>query len=339
MNMNNINDLNDLPAQPQPMRAGFAKELHSKLNKLEPHRPNPLAAHWRLALSGAAMVVVVAALVVSPTARAAAESFLNLFRVKRITAIAIDPARIEQLRSQGITSADIESLIGDALVEDPAQARQAAKPRAVPDLASAGQIAGHDIRTVDAAAFGLPEPQIFVQDAQTLHFRGNLPRLNSFMQLLGITDVALPAQLDGAIITVTKPTAVRLNYGDALTLMQSRSPEVALPDGINLAQLGEIGLRVAGVPASEASRIAGSTDWNSTLLVPIPANAASFREVTLNNGATALLVTTGGTGATSMRGEGGQRQRSSLLWTEGDMVYSLSGGFTGDVVEVANALR
>lgn len=334
-----MNDQNDLPARPQPMRPAFSKELREKLNRVEPARPNPLAANWRLAVSGVAALVIVASLVLSPAARATAESFLSLFRVKRITAIAIDPARIEQLRERGITTADIESLIGDAMVEDQAQMKQPGEPRAVADAATAGQLASIPIRTLDPAQFGLPEPQVFVQDAQTVHFRGNLARLNGFMQLVGINDVTLPAQLDGAVVTVTKPAAVMLKYGNALTLMQSRSPEVALPDGVNLAQLGEIGLRVAGVPADEASRIAQSTDWNSTLLVPIPTNAASFREVTLNNGATALLVTTGGTGASSVRSEDGQRQRSSLVWTEGDMVYAISGGFSGDVVDVANALR
>lgn len=340
--MDNLNDLNDLPARPQPMRPAFAKELRARLNSMnanEQTRSHPLVAHWRLALSGAMVAAIAVLFVLSPVARATAESLLGLFRVKRITAIAIDPARIEQLREKGITTADIESLIGDAMVEDEAQVRQAGEPVAVADAATAGQAAGISIRSINAAAFGLPEPQAFVQGAQTVHFRGNLLRMNSFMQVFGINDVTLPAQLDGSVVTLTKPAAVMLKYGDELTLMQSRSPEVELPDGVNIAQLGEIALRLAGLPADEASRVAQMTDWNSTLLVPIPANAASFREVTLNNGATALLVTTNGTGATSMRGRDGERQHSSLVWTEGDMVYGLSGGFTGDVVNVANALQ
>jgi hypothetical protein len=73
--------------------------------------------------------------------------------------------------------------------------------------------------------------------------------------------------------------------------------------------------------------------------VPIPTDAASFREVTLNNGAQALLITTGGTGASSMRGEDGLRQRSTLVWTEGGMVYAFRGGYAGNMVDVANSMR
>lgn len=336
----NKDDLHDLPAKPRPMRPGYANELYGRLNEVEPaKRADLLTMHWRLALTGMAAMAIVASLVLSPMARATAESFLNLFRVKRITAIAIDPARIQQLREQGITNADIEALIGDAMVEDAEQAKLHAEPRLVADVNEASPLAGFTARLPDAAAFGLMPPQIYVQDAQTVRFRGNLARLNSFMQLLSITDVTLPAQLDGAVVTVTKPAAVMVKYGNELTLIQSRSPEMELPDDVNLAQLGEIGLRVAGLSPDEARRIAQSTDWNSTLVMPIPTDAASFREVTLNNGASALLVTTGGTGAMSMRGPQGQRQRTTLVWTEGDMVYALSGGFTGDVVNVANSMR
>ena len=133
-----------------------------------------------------------------------------------------------------------------------------------------------------------------------------------------------------------------MTYGaghDAARFLQARSPEVTLPDGVNLAQLGEIGLRIAGVSADEAHRIAQSTDWTSTLFVPIPTDAASFRDVTLSDGSTALLVTTGGTGATSVRSDEGGRQQSTLLWSKNGMVYALTGGFVGDVVEIANSIQ
>ena len=72
--------------------------------------------------------------------------------------------------------------------------------------------------------------------------------------------------------------------------MQSRSPEVSLPPGADLAQLGEIGLRILGLDATEAHRFAGSIDWHSTFLVPVPAKEAEFRQVQVN-GHPALLVT------------------------------------------------
>ena len=145
-----------------------------------------------------------------------------------------------------------------------------------------------------------------------------------------------------ALVTVTKPAAVLVKWqqdAQSFTLVQASSPLVELPDGVDLAQLGEIGLRIIGIAPAEAHRIAQTTDWNSTLLVPIPSNVGSFRNVTLNNGATGLLVTTGGTGASSVHNADGTRQQSSLIWVQNNVVYALSGGFSGDVVDAANSVQ
>ena len=329
-----------LPATPRPMRAGFAQDLNAHLTEanVAQRRVRP-ANPRRWPLAGAGAAVLIAALALSPNARAGAEGFLNLFRVQRITAIAIDPARIEQMRNSGLTNANIESLIGDSLVEDMQATKAGAKPRPVASVAEASTATGLTVRVPAKAS----PSQIMVQDAQTLHFRGNVTRLNTLVQSLGVTDVALPGQLEGAIITVTKPAAVMMKFNEPgegqMVLMQSHSPSVELPEGVALAQLGEIGLRVVGVAPDEAHRIAQTTDWNSTLLVPIPMNAASFRNVTLDNGAQALVITTGGTGATSVHNTDGQRQHTSIAWVEGDTVYAISGGFSANVVDVANSLK
>ena len=121
-----------------------------------------------------------------------------------------------------------------------------------------------------------------------------------------------------------------------LELIQSRSPEVSLPAGVDLARLGEVGLRILGLDAAEARRIAASVDWRSTLLVPVPANASSFRSVTVQ-GNPGLLIT--------MTREGkvdGQRRRAGtvVMWTEGERVYALEGTLgPPDMIQVAESVR
>jgi hypothetical protein len=329
-----------LPAAPQPMRPEFSKELYARLQRQDGSMP-ARTVPWSKWITVAAGVALVAALVISPSARALADSFLSLFRVHKITAIAVDPARIEQLRQSGLTDASIESLIGESLIDGEQAVRERAKPRQVADLNEASRMAGFVAR-VPAALAAVPS-RTFVQDAASIRLRADSGRINALLQLAGVGDMVVPAQLDGAIVTVDKPAAIVIEFDrggrEPMRVMQSRGPEVTLPEGIDLAQLGEIGLRVIGLPPEEARRVAQSTDWASTLMVPIPADAASFREVTLDNGATGLLITSGGTGATSMRSGSGERQRSLVLWTEGDMVYGVTGGFGDDVIEIANSMR
>jgi len=338
MNSNNPTQ----PVAPREMRPEFSQELYRKLDQLAPTPPEQhLAPHWRPIASLASVGIIVAALALSPTARAAAEGFLNLFRVQRITALPIDPARIQQLRESQVSKLDIESLIGEISDTDAQTLEQQAKPQLVSGVAEAAQVSGLAVR-VPAAFSDATQLHVSVQREQRVNIRGNVARMQALVNALGVEDVVLPPQLDGAQIGIHKPAAVMMTYGEgreAPRFLQARSPEVTLPEGVSLAQLGEIGLRIAGLSPAEAQRIAQSTDWTSTLFIPIPADAASFRDITLNDGSAALLVTTGGTGASSVHDDSTGRQHSTLLWSKDGIVYALTGGFVGDVVDLANNLK
>jgi hypothetical protein len=119
-------------------------------------------------------------------------------------------------------------------------------------------------------------------------------------------------------------------------LVQANSPEVTLPTGVDLAQLGEIGLRILGLDPAEARRMASTIDWTSTLVVPVPSNASSFREVTVH-GQRGLLVTTNGDPAGTPNG---RRAGAIVMWTEGDRVFALAGNLDSmELMQMAESVR
>ena len=61
--------------------------------------------------------------------------------------------------------------------------------------------------------------------------------------------------------------------------MQAASPEISLPPGVHLPEIVEIALRILGMSLDEARQYAYAIDWRGTVLVPVPADVASFREV------------------------------------------------------------
>jgi hypothetical protein len=159
--------------------------------------------------------------------------------------------------------------------------------------------------------------------------------------------------LNGQTVTVDKPAMVVMNYqngNNRLTFMQSHNPQIALPEGVDMAQLGEIALRVAGMAPDEARRFAQSIDWNSTMLIPVPANASSFRQVDVH-GTSGLLITTSGAGflppSVQKDANGNPQARepraaqpgSILVWAEGDMVYAVEGTGNVTLVDLANSLQ
>jgi len=117
-------------------------------------------------------------------------------------------------------------------------------------------------------------------------------------------------------------------------LLQAKSPEITLPTGVDLAALGEIGLRILGLEHAEARRLAQTIDWRSTMLIPVPGNAGSFRQVEVS-GQPALLVT-----AKGERKDGSPREGTIVLWSRGDMVYALAGNLSNmDLLQMANSVQ
>src|SRR5262249_22392146 len=148
-------------------------------------------------------------------------------------------------------------------------------------------------------------------------------KLRTLLDQLDLRDVMVPQGLDGASVEVRKPAAIIERYTGGsrkASLIQSKSPEVSVPAGLEIERLAEIGLRILGLDAGEAGRIARSTDWRSTLLVPVPMNTSTFRQVTVH-GQRGLLLTT----ASVPAGSGTERRRegSVVLWAESDRVFGL----------------
>jgi hypothetical protein len=321
-------------------RPEFARDLFKRIN-----RPTALPdagrerrrVRWAPACAAAAAIAGLAIVVVNPTARAAAQDFLDMFRVKRFAAVSIDPARIEQLRNGKV---DMQTMLGDSVevIKDPGS------PVTVGSVREASDKVGMPL-LVPTYVFNVGDaPRLLVSGDRVARYTADAQRLQEVADLVGISDVQVPQALDGAQVTVRVPASVVMRYeknGNWIaSFVQAPSPSIELPKGVDMAQLGEIGLRIAGLSAAEARSFAAKIDWNSTLLVPVPANAASFREVDVR-GTTGLMIeidTRRSPRPADTRGS--ERPRSVLLWSEGNNVYSIASTMDPvDVLEMANALQ
>lgn len=311
--------------------AAFSRELYRKLNASESARRRGVPTAAKVAVAAVAAAVSLGLVLGVPQVGAAAQDFLNLFRVKRITAIAVDPARLQALQN---SSLDFKTLFADNVdvLKEPGE------PQLVADAQRASALAGIPVRAPAALGEGVALSEIRVSGEGAARIKADTDKAAALLQALGITDITIPPALNGAQVTVRTPPVVTAVYRTAratIGLAQSRSPEIDLPPGVELAQLGEIGLRAIGMSAEDARRFAQTIDWNTTLLVPIPTNAATFREVDVR-GAKGLLVQAGAA-------SGGRPAGSPsllLMWSEGDVVLALSGsGLSAtDLLTFANAL-
>ncbi len=322
-------------------RSAFAQSLREKLRLQSQADLTPKQSRnwqrWAPLLVFPGFLAVITVMLAFPSLRVAAQHFLDLFRVQRFVAVSIDSTRLRQLQQLKNGKIDFEALLSKntQVLKEPG----AAKP--VEDPKTAGQIAGISVHLPTDLPLGVMQAEIRVQGEGSVRFTADTIKLQQLLDFLEITDVQIPQQLNGAVLTVNIPPAVRTRYTKGtkeIMLTQSRSPEINLPPGVFLPEIVKIFLRVAGLTPEEAHRLAYSIDWHGTLLVPVPANAASFQEVNIRGNNGLLIESTGGM-ADSTDSPKVRRRGSILLWSEEGILYSLSGDTRNqDLLEMANSL-
>jgi Domain of unknown function (DUF4367) len=319
-------------------RPAFAESLRKKLSlQPEAERAADQLSHWRRWAPILSLPGILAVMLAFPSLRVAAQHFLDLFRVQRFVAVSIDSTRLKQLQQLKDGSIDIETVLS----RNTQVLKEPGAPKLIDDPKTAGQIAGILVRLPIDLPLGVSQADIRVQGEGSVRFTADTIKLQELLDFLGITDVQVPQQLNGATVTVNVSPTVKTRYTKGsreITLTQSRSPEIILPPGVFLPEIVEIFLRVAGLTSEEGHRLAYSMDWHGTLLVPVPANAASFQEVNIR-GNTGLLIESSGGIPGSTNNSKAPRRGAILLWSEEGIVYSLSGeARKQDLLELANSM-
>jgi hypothetical protein len=284
----------------------FAAELRASLGRSE--RTAPARRGLPLAKAAASLVIVAAAagLLAVPAVRASAQSFLAMFRIVDFVAV--------PLGERGIASLERIDLPG--LVGEHVQVTGEAPPTPVSSAEEASAAAGYAARVPAWLPEGATLVEAAVTSARTVRVTADAARLDGVMEALGITDLEVPPGLDGQTLTVDVPPVVMLRYRhDKLhtRFLQAPSPAVTLPGGVELAALGEIGLRILGLAPEEARELAHGIDWTSTLLVPLPPTTQSFRKIEVN-GHPAVAI---------QHQPPDQSPTSMILWSDGERVFAL----------------
>lgn len=292
-----------------------------------------------------AVIGVIAVLAISLTfapVRALADSFLALFRVEQIRVIQFDPANLpEKLQS----SSQLEYIMSNNVKVD-----QSGEPQQVSSADEASQLAGFPLRL----PVGLEGKQNFlIQPKARLTFTVDLELVRGVLKDIERSDIQLPDNLDGAVVSMEIPTSVVAQYGDCVfdmepaqvdpdnappvkpdlkdctTLTQVPSPQISAPSDIDLAKIGEAYLQVLGMSQQEAASFASSVDWTTTFVIPLPRYGADYQEVDLN-----------GTPGTLVIENGGYADHYTLLWVKDGVVYGLSGpGDKSAALKIAQTIQ
>ena len=280
----------------------------------------------RRALVAAAAVVVMAVLLSVPAVRASVAQFMSLFRVVHFVAVPVDSSRLDRLKAENL---EIGTLIGEhvEVVQDPGP------PVSVVSMADAAAAAGMTLAVPQWLPANTAVMETTVMGERVVRVTANSQRLQQVMDALGINDLTVPAGLDGHIVNVRVPPVVMIRYEHGKRrsrLFQARSPQLTLPDSLDLPALGEIGLRILGLAPAEAKQFAQAMDWHSTLIVPVPPNASSFRQVSIG----------GRLGVLIHHQPRDQSPTHTIVWSTPDRVFALVSILAAEqALQMANSVR
>jgi hypothetical protein len=314
--------LHALRSDPSPL---FKAQLRERLQAQEPAPDTRLG--WRRPLVAAAAVVAVTVLISVPGVRASVAQFVSLFRVVNVVGVPVDASHLDRLKAEDL---QIGALIGEhvQVVQDPGA------PVNVASLADAAAAAGITVATPQWLPANTQVIETAVMGERVMRVTADSGRLQQVMDALGINDLSVPAGLDGHVVAVRVPPVVMIRYDHQNArrsrLFQARTPELTLPNSIDVQALGEIGLRILGLPPAEAKQFAHAIDWHTTLVVPVPPNATSFRQVDVN----------GHRGVLIQHQPRNQSPTTTIVWSTPERVFALvSIQHVAEVMAMASSVR
>jgi hypothetical protein len=294
----------------------------------------------------AVVILLVVTLSVSPV-RSFAGQFLGLFRIQQVAVIPIDTTGISQLNGDSALGKQIGQLLSSSVTVT----EKAGPPQSVATVDEASQLAGFNVRLPGAQA---TPPQLYVQGRTAFSFVVDRARAQALLDEAGHQDLVLPDSLNGANIDVNIPASVTAYYGncpkpdpngeglpmkpggspgrlyaDCVILAQIPSPTVNTPPDVDLEQLAEIGLQFTGMTPEQAHAFSQSVDWTSSLVIPIPKNAATYEQVNVD-GVTGTLI----------QRPSDDAPEYALVWVKNGTIYAISslGSDSAQAIAMANAM-
>lgn len=290
------------------------------------------------------VILVVTVGLAFPAGRHLAGRFFGSLRVQNVQAVNVDLSSFVGPNANRTLQQMISQMISDRVTTTVSEPTQTA---ATP--AQASQLAGFHVQLLSTRK---DTPELAVNGEHAFTLQVDRGRLQAILKEAGRPDLVLPQSINGANVAVKIPRTVRARYGtcpgrpsatanvatpppnstaysDCVLLTEGPSPEVNAPSGLDLAQLTEIGLELAGMTPEQAKEFLRNVNWRSTIATPIPRFMRSYESVKVNGAKGTLLNMANRRGPTY-----------TLIWASKGLAYSLTGfGDSSDAVPLADSLK
>ena len=259
--------------------------------------------------------------------------------------VPVDFTGLQQLTGIDALGKQISHLISSSVTIQ----QNPGKPVTAADAAQASQLAGFNVRLPQ----GMTPSRISVENKAAFSLKVDLAKVQALLDEAGRSDLVLPASINGADVSVTIPASVSVAYGtcpdpaaedtgvglnaggsagrryaDCVILAELPSPSLC-PCGSEYCPAGPDRPGVHRHDHDQAVAFTQTVDWTSSLVIPIPKNAATYEQVTVD-GVTGTLI----------QRPADDAPQYVLMWVKNGIIYAIGGLGTNSqqAIQMANSL-
>jgi hypothetical protein len=275
---------------------------------------------WRPVLAGITVLAIMAGVFSFAPTRAVARQLLSVFRVRKFAAIQVSPDE-SQMEALG------EALEDTIFAQEPEIVADGPETE-TESIDEAREAAGFDVRVPEYWP-GDDPVTIHVKGYSELAFNVTGDGLRLLVDMADMDTERVPADMGEETVTLAVPAIVQM-YTPEYHVWQMYNPVVDYPEGIDPRFMGEVALRLLGMPPEEAERFSDTIDWTNTVVIPIPSDVSEFVEVTIAGEDGVLL---------RPRDMGADSTGRTLLWRKGDVVYAVAGKASSQtLIQIAESM-
>ncbi len=260
--------------------------------------------------------------------------------------VPVDLTGIQSLTGNDTLGKQVSDLIASSVTAQ----QKPGTPVTAADAAQASQLAGFTVRVPQ----GMTPSRLSVVNSSAFTLKIDVAKAQALLNESGRTDLVLPTSINGEDVSVTIPASVSVAYGtcpdpaaadtgaqlngggsagrrypDCVILAEIPTPTVSAPADLNISQLAQIGLEFTGMTSDQAAAFVQTVDWTSTLVIPLPKNAATYDQVSVD-GVTGTLI----------QRPADDAPQYALVWVKNGIIYAISslGTNSQQAIQMANSL-
>ncbi|WP_066638329.1 anti-sigma factor family protein [Desulfolucanica intricata] len=266
---------------------------------------------YKLAAAVFTMVLAFAVSMSFSSVRSFAGELLTVFRVEKVETIDINPNELAKMQEA------IEKGVGEVDIDNFGNIKVSGKNTQEPvTLDEAQKAVDFTIKLPSDLPGDYSEPVLYKNTGSTASLTLDVDNVNQLLMSLGSSKL-LPQELDNKTFTLHIPVAIGAEYtaknGSHLMIGQTRSPEMVVPEGVDVNEIRSALVSVPVLPESLKKQLVAINDWQHTVLVP---NIKGSSQEVMVNGVQGVFMSSP---------KDAHNDGAALLWQKDGVIYVIAG--------------